>query len=119
MRPVDFIGRVIRAENQQVVSHVEGTIFQYEDRLAGQAGWQGSFLTCKNQDALLAALAAGDRLVLVCNDGRQGEIALQPEPAEWGMAGLRFVGRGELSAPTAPPSWRLLDRTRSEDGNPD
>jgi len=119
MRPVDFIGRVVRVDDQQLVSQVEGTIFQYQDKLAGQAGWQGSFLKWKDEEALLAAQRGGDRLLLVCNDGRQGEIALEPEMAGWGMAGLRFGGRGALSAPTVAPSWRSLDRIRSEDGNPD
>lgn len=119
MRPVDFIGRVVRGDNQQLVSHVEGTIFQYEDKLAGHSGWQGSFLRIRDQDALLAAGTEGQRLLLLCNDGRQGEIILEPEMADWGMAGLRFAGRGVLSAPTKPPSWRNLDRTRAEDGDPD
>jgi hypothetical protein len=119
MRPVDFIGKVVTFANKEVVSQVEGTIFQYEDKLAGQGGWQGSFLKWKNEDALLAAQSAGDRLLLVCNDGRQGEIALEQELADWGMAGLRFRGLGGLSAPTAPPSWRGLDRIRAEDGAPD
>lgn len=119
MRPVDFIGRVVRADNQQLVSHVEGTIFQYEDKLAGRTGWQGSFLTVKNQEALLAAHKAGQRILLLCNDGRQGEVSVEPEMADWGTAGWRFAGRGMLSAATVPPSWRSLDRTRSEDGNPD
>jgi hypothetical protein len=49
MRPVDFIGRVVRAEDKQNVSQVEGTIFQFEDKLRGMAGWRGSFLKWKNE----------------------------------------------------------------------
>lgn len=119
MRPVDFIGHIVRMENNEKVARVEGTIFRYEDKLAGTAGWQGSFLKWENEPALLAAQATGARLLLVCNDGRQGTITIEAEPADWGVAGLRFRGEGMLSAATAPPAWRLLDRTRSEDGNPD
>ena len=119
MRPVDFIGRVIGAENKQIVSKVEGTIFQYEDKLKGTSGWQGSFLKWENEPALLAARTAGETLLLVCNDGRQGQIALDAEMAGWGLAGLRFRGVGSLGAATATPAWRLLDRTRTEDGAPD
>lgn len=119
MRPVDFIGRVLRAESKQVVSKVEGTIFQYEDKLKGTAGWQGSFLRWDNEQALLAAQAAAEPLRLVCNDGRQGDIVLDAETAGWGLAGIRFRGVGSLSPATATPAWRLLDRTRAEDGAPD
>ena len=119
MRPVDFIGRVVTTENKQIVSQVEGTIFAYEDKLRGAAGWQGSFLKWKSEEALLSAHKAGGRLLLVCNDGRQGEITLEPEIVEWGLAGFRFKGMGSLSQPTTAPSWRNLDRMRSADGNPD
>lgn len=118
MRPVDFIGRVVKAENKQIVSHVEGTIFAYEDTLKGTSGWLGNLLTWKNEEALLAAHKAGDPLLLICNDGRQGEITLDPEVADWG-AGMRFRGIGPLSEATTPPAWRSLDRVRAEDGAPD
>ena len=71
MRPVDFIGRVVKADSKEVVSHVEGTIFQYEDKLAGTSGWQGSFLRWKNEAALMAARQASEPVLLACNDGRQ------------------------------------------------
>jgi len=119
MRPVDFIGRVVKADSKEVVSHVEGTIFQYEDKLAGTSGWQGSFLRWKNEAALMAARQASEPVLLACNDGRQGMIMLEVEMADWGIAGLRFRGAGPLSEPTAPPSWRNLDRIRSDDGVPD
>ena len=88
------------------------------DSLTGTAGWQGNLLTWKDEQALLAAHQAGDRLMLVCNDGRQGEITLDPEVADWGV-GMRFHGHGVLSPATTPPAWRSLDRVRSEDGAPD
>jgi hypothetical protein len=119
MRPVDFIGRVLKADNKQVVSKVEGTIFQYDDKLKGTSGWQGSFTKWENEGELLAARSAGETLLLVCNDGRQGQISLDVEMADWGLAGIRFRGAGTLSAATVAPSWRLLDRTRTEDGAPD
>jgi hypothetical protein len=118
MRPVDFIGRVVRAESKQLVSQVEGTIFQYEDKIKGVAAWQGSFLKWKNEEALLAAHQAGEALLLVCNDGRQGAIVLDPEVADWGTA-MRFRGAGPLGAATVAPAWSNLDRIRAEDGNPD
>jgi|GEM_PF-4777532 len=118
MRPVDFIGRVLKVENKESISKVEGTIFQYEDKIKKTSGWQGNFLKWTNEEGLLAAQRAGERLLLVCNDGRQGEIVLQPDVADWGT-GMRFRGVGSLSPATVPPAWRLLDRTRAEDGNPD
>lgn len=118
MRPVDFIGRIVKAESKQVISQAEGTIFQYEDTLKGVTSWQGSFLKWKDEEALLAAHKSGESLLLVCNDGRQGLIILNPEVADWGV-GFRFRGVGELSAATQPPAWRSLDRIRSEDGAPD
>ena len=102
-----------------MVSLVEGTIFAYQDGLTGACGWQGSFLSCQDMDAVLAAQQSHESLLLVCNDGRQGAITLELEMAGWGVAGVRFRGVGELSAPTAPPAWRSLDRVRSEDGHPD
>lgn len=118
MRPVDFIGSVQHAGNDQVVSHVEGTIFAFADAVTGTAGWQGNLLKWQDEDALLAAHRAGARLLLVCNDGRRGEITLDPDVADWGT-GMRFRGIGVLSDATIPPAWRSLDRVRAEDGAPD
>ena len=118
MRPVDFIGHIVKADNKQVIALVEGTIFRYEDKLRGTSGWQGSLLKWQNTAALLAAHAAGEPLLLVCNDGRQGAIILEPAVADWG-AGMTFRGVSALGEPTAPPSWRYLDRTSAEDGAPD
>ena len=118
MRPVDFIGRVVKAADGQTISQVEGTIFQYEDKQRGHAGWQGNFLKWQNEEVLLAAHMAGERLLLACNDGRQGEIALMPEVGDWGT-GINFHGVGSLSEATRPPSWRLLDRSHADDGAPD
>ena len=118
MRPVDFIGRIVKTESKQLVSQVEGTIFPYEDKVRGTSGWQGNLLKWKDQQALLDAQQAGERLLLLCNDGRQGEIVLTPDVADWGT-GMTFRGVGALSEPTRPPSWRLLDRSRADDGAPD
>ena len=118
VRPIDFIGRVVRATDQQTISQVEGTIFPYEDKLRGTQGWQGSFLRWKNEEGLLAAHKAGEPLLLICNDGHQGSIVLDPEVAHWGT-GMRFRGMGDLSPATVPPAWRSLDRVRAEDGAPD
>jgi len=118
MRPVDFIGRIVKADSKQLVSQVEGTIFLYEDKVRGTGGWQGNLLKWKDEQALLAAHQAGERLLLLCNGGRQGEITLDPEVGDWGV-GIRLRGVGRLSEATVPPSWRSLDRLRPEDGNPD
>ena len=118
MRPVDFIGRIVASEGKQTIAQVEGTIFQYEDKLKGTAGWQGNLMKWQNEEGLLAAHRAGTPLLLLCNDGRQGAIILQPDVSDSG-AGMTFHGAGTLSEAKTPPAWRNLDRVRAEDGAPD
>lgn len=118
MRPVDFIGKVLKGDGADVVSHVEGTIFEYEDALRDVHAWQGTFAKWKDQDALLAQAAHKQPLLLQCNDGRSGQIIIEPEVGDWGVS-FRFRGLGPLGAPSAPPAWRSLDRVRAEDGAPD
>jgi len=97
---------------------VEGTIFQYEDKLKGTAGWQGNLMKWQNEEACWLPIVPGRLLLLLCNDGRQGAIILQPDISDSG-AGMTFHGAGPLSEARTPPAWRNLDRVRAEDGAPE
>jgi len=118
MRPVDFIGKVVRVRDGAVVSSVEGTIFLWDDTVRKESGWGGTLLKWADEAALMAAHDQGEALLLVCNDGRRGAITLEPEAVDWGVA-LRFKGLGPLSEAAVPPPWRNLERLAHDGGAPD